>query len=94
MHTLLKKNKIIIPAQTVNMKSMLKITLPVCLLLLSVSVIAQDYYPKWDATFTSHREKPGNEKESAVILEEERVHEYKADDNKKSYDAHSSILGK
>lgn len=81
----MKKNKIIIPAQTVNMKSMLKITLPVCLLLLSVSVIAQDYYPKWDATFTSHREKPGNEKESAVILEEERVHEYKADDNKEMF---------
>ncbi|MFT3908853.1 MAG: DUF3857 and transglutaminase domain-containing protein [Ferruginibacter sp.] len=67
------------------MRKLITSTLPVLFLLISHNSHAQQSYTDWEQNFVAHKIKSMNEKESAVILEEQRTHEIKVDDNKEAY---------
>lgn len=67
------------------MRKLITDTLPILFVLLSLASHAQDSNVDWQPNFVAHKIKAVNEKESAVILEEQRLHEYKTDDKKDMY---------
>ena len=62
------------------MRKLTAIILPLLFVLISVNCMAQGSYTNWPEKPVAHKVKPVYTNESAVILEDQRVHEYKKDE--------------